>query len=71
MSEIREIVRRLKESDQDAELTENLTEIIRYRQRQRRLTWLFSLCEVDAAGLDESSPPRTCRIGEAALSRGI
>jgi hypothetical protein len=29
MSEIREIVRRLQEADQDAELTENLTKIIR------------------------------------------
>ena len=33
MSEIREIVRRLQESDQAAELTENLTEMIRRDDR--------------------------------------
>ena len=33
MSEIREIVRRLQESDQAAELAENLTEMIRRDDR--------------------------------------
>ena len=64
MSEIREIVRRLQEADQDAKLTENLTEMIRRDATPRQHE------ETDAAANFEALirrdiPPNSSRDGGA------
>ena len=68
MSEIREIVRRLQEADQDAKLTENLTEMIRRdaAPRQHEETDAAANFEEDlSAVIRRDIPPNRSRDGGA------
>jgi hypothetical protein len=68
MSEIREIVRRLKESDQDAEFTENLTEMIRRdiaSRQHEEINATANLEENLSALIRRDIPPSRYRDGGA------